>query len=215
MMKTRYFLYSLLAVITLTMTSCGDDDEKVKTAPAPDATGTWTDDRDQTEYGWVRYGNLEWTTENLRFKPAEGVTLPDLTPVNPLYYNDGVAAKYYEAFGFLYDYEAALAAVPEGWRLPTNSDWADLDARCGGDIKGAVKLLLGGYQRNDDYAQQIHGIDYYTYEYGYYWSADIDESKPEENFAYYRKLVYNQAGSTQSSMDKTNYLSVRLVRDAQ
>ena len=214
MKRMKYIFFALLAATAVTVSSCSDDDE-VGSAPAPDATGTWLDERDSTVYGTVRYGSLEWTTENLRYQPETGTVYPDLTPVNPRYYDDGVAAKYYETFGFLYNHEAALAAVPEGWRLPTKTDWETLASLTGGDIKGAIKLSLGGYYRNDDYARQIHSVDYYAYVYGYYWSGTVDESKVDSNFVYYRKLVYNQAGSTQESMDKTNYLSVRLVRNAQ
>ena len=34
---------------------------------------------------------------------------------------------YSEQYGFLYTYEAALRALPEGWRLPTDEDWKALD----------------------------------------------------------------------------------------
>ncbi len=33
--------------------------------------------------------------------------------------NDGYAEKY----GLLYTYDAALKALPDGWRLPTDEDW--------------------------------------------------------------------------------------------
>ena len=32
---------------------------------------------------------------------------------------------------FLYTYEGALKAVPEGWRLPTDDDWKKLEATLG------------------------------------------------------------------------------------
>lgn len=30
---------------------------------------------------------------------------------------------YSETYGLLYTYDAALAAIPEGWRLPSDADW--------------------------------------------------------------------------------------------
>lgn len=211
----KYFLLVMLSALSFTIMSCSDDDEGQQIAPTPDATGSWTDERDQSVYEWVRYGDLEWTTTNLRYIPSAGATRPDLTPVNPRYYDDGIAAKYYENFGLLYNHEAALAAIPEGWRLPTVADWADLEARTNGDLKGGIKLSLGGYSRNDVYFTQIHpNVDYYAYVYGFYWTADIDKSKTENNFAYYRKIVFNEGGSTLDSMDKSNFLNVRLVRNA-
>ncbi len=38
---------------------------------------------------------------------------------------------YSETYGLLYTYEAALQAVPEGWRLPTDEDWEKLERALG------------------------------------------------------------------------------------
>lgn len=209
----KYILCALCVAGALT--SCSDDDDNAITpAPAPDAKGSWTDDRDGTEYQWVRYGKLEWTVQNLSYQTAAGATMPDLN-VSPSYYDDGVGTKYYQTFGMLYNYDAAVAAVPDGWRLPTRSDWDDLADRTGGDIMGAISLQLGGYYLNDEYFQRIHpNVDYYAYIYGFYWTSTVDDSKATDAYAFYRKLTYNIPGSVCDSMDKTNYLNVRLVRDA-
>lgn len=213
MKKLTYFFYA--ACLICCLAACSDDEAGVTTTPAPEATGIWMDERDSTEYQWVRYGRLEWTIQNLRYQVTEGVTKPDLT-MSPGQFDDGVATKYYDTFGLLYNYEAAMAAVPEGWRLPSRNDWDDLANRTNNDIKGALDLQLGGYYVNDDFFQQIHpNVDYYAYIYGFYWSSTIDETKTGDAFAFYRKLTYNQSGSVCESMDKTNFLSVRLVRDAQ
>lgn len=41
--------------------------------------------------------------------------------------NGGFVAQY----GFLYSHQAALKAVPEGWRLPTDEDWKQLERTLG------------------------------------------------------------------------------------
>lgn len=41
--------------------------------------------------------------------------------------NGGYSSEY----GYLYTFEAAQAAVPEGWRLPTDADWKKLEAALG------------------------------------------------------------------------------------
>lgn len=38
---------------------------------------------------------------------------------------------YSETYGLLYTYEAALQAIPEGWRLPTDEDWEKLERALG------------------------------------------------------------------------------------
>lgn len=39
--------------------------------------------------------------------------------------------RHAEKYGYLYSYEGAMEAVPEGWRLPTDEDWKKLEARLG------------------------------------------------------------------------------------
>ena len=39
--------------------------------------------------------------------------------------------NYSKTFGYLYSYEGALKAIPEGWRLPTDEDWKLLEETVG------------------------------------------------------------------------------------
>lgn len=208
-MKFRCRSIFILAVAMVVMASCSDDEKFVM--PVPDATGTFEDERDGITYHWVRYGDQEWMTDNLRFQTTEGIFLPDLTPVNPVYYDDGSNQKYYDDFGGLYDFTAANAAVPDGWRLPTDEDWSRLADIVGLDITQAINLQLGGYYITSDYYSR--SINYYTHVYGFYWTATTDETKPENNFAFYRKITYNKDGYEQESIAKGHLLNVRCVRD--
>ena len=113
----------------------------------------------------------------LEVYPDEGVFAPDLTPLPEGYYNDKKNAEYYKDFGGLYDYEAALAAVPAGWRLPTDDDWQNLEKALGmsisdlkqsgkrGSIQGellqqgvegtGINLQLSGYLILDDRVMEV------------------------------------------------------------
>lgn len=44
---------------------------------------------------------------------------------------DSESSGYSSTYGMLYSYEGALAAVPEGWRLPTDEDWKKLEKYLG------------------------------------------------------------------------------------
>lgn len=44
---------------------------------------------------------------------------------------DAKNGQYSAEYGLLYSYEAALAAVPQGWRLPTDDDWMKLETTLG------------------------------------------------------------------------------------
>ena len=55
--------------------------------------------------------------------------------------NDGYAEKY----GLLYTYDAALKALPDGWRLPTDEDWKKLETELymDGDELGLLEQWRG------------------------------------------------------------------------
>ena len=227
-------MIGLLALVAIGGGACSDDETAISVQPA--ASGSFTDERDGTEYHWVRLGGLDWMTENLRYVPETGGFAPDLTEPYPGYYDDGQDTLYYKLHGGLYDYEAALAAVPEGWRLPTDEDWQALEAALGmdagelatvgrrGNVQGelmqqgeegtGLALELGGYYISDEDDARFMTVFTYESVYGFYWTATLDESKAEENFAYYRQIFYNSPQVERNSMTKLNLLSVRCVRDA-
>lgn len=225
-----------LACFALGVGACDDKEESLPLV-APETSGTFTDERDGEEYRWVRLGGLDWMAENLRYVPEEGVFAPDLTPPYEGYYDDGTDTLYYNLHGGLYDYETALAAVPEGWRLPTDEDWQKLEAALGmdatelsgvgkrGDVQGTLmqqgeegtglSLELGGYFLSDE--DDARNMTVFTYEsvYGFYWTSTIDTSKSDDNFVFYRQIFYNSSQVERNSMTKLNLLSVRCVRDAE
>lgn len=195
----------LLALISFGATACSDPEPTP--VRQPDAGGTFTDPRDKTTYSWVRYGDLEWMSVNLCYATAG--TVPDTTPVTPGVYDDGRAAAYYDRYGYLYTYEAALTACPEGWRLPTDGEWSQV-----GDAElratQGVALLAGGFYNEAN--SRISDYDAYVSAYGYYWSATEDPEKVGNSYAFARKFRYNSPEVERLSIVMDFYLSVRCVR---
>ena len=62
-MKRKIYLFALLGLF-LAATACQDDEETMPVVK-PAESGTFVDERDGTEYGWVRIGNREWMTSNI------------------------------------------------------------------------------------------------------------------------------------------------------
>ena len=75
---------------------------------------TFTDPRDGLVYKIEEIVGLTWMAENLKFE----------APGSWPYDNDPEEVEL--LYGRLYTWESALAACPEGWRLPTDEDWKDL-----------------------------------------------------------------------------------------
>jgi uncharacterized protein (TIGR02145 family) len=131
--------------------------------------GTFTDERDGKVYKTVKIGNQVWMAENLKYD----------APGSVCYENDPRNAEYY---GRLYDLETAKKAVPNGWRLPTNTDWHELiryvgSAKAGKDLKMEHSWMKNGNGTNKFGFAALPGgcgrsgnFDYVG-KRGYWWSS--------------------------------------------
>lgn len=229
MKKITYLL--LLAVMALTsFTACSDDDTIPEVTPT--ATGTMTDN-DGNEYHWVRIGNLDWMAENYYGGPTwynqKYVTENGLSQT--LYADDDdIEAELCKQRGSFYTYQQAMDQAPDGWRLPTDEEWKQLEMALGmsrsaadseGWRDGAGLFLtkadgffrlplagtIGAY--STAFADRYHDGDY-----GCYWTATKDTTKDAE-CVFIRKVMSN-TNKVQRVACKTiaRWMQVRYVRDA-
>jgi uncharacterized protein (TIGR02145 family) len=177
--------------------------------PVPaESENYFTDPRDGRRYRTVRMPDGKvWMAENLDYETPEGSWCYGDDPAN--------GAKY----GRLYTWEAANAAVPPGWRLPTREEWAGLVAACGGDEAGKRLKATSGWKDNgngtDDFGFSAlpggfngSGFGNAGY-YGYWWTATEFGS----GFAYYRYMNDYCDYVYESDYYKAEGFSVRCVRD--
>ena len=89
-------------------------------------TGTdiWANDPkvvvDGVSYYYQRIGNLDWFRNNLA-----------VTTCGTAYANTEIMS---DVFGRYYNYNEAMTACPEGWRLPTEEDWMSLAEEVGSPV---------------------------------------------------------------------------------
>jgi len=80
-----------------------------------EAKGT-VKDKDGFEYKYVQVGNLYWMTRNLG-TTGSGIPYHESEIMNDI-------------TGRYYSYDEALTVCPEGWRLPTDSEWMSAAQTC-------------------------------------------------------------------------------------
>ena len=173
------------------------------------------------ERGGVSYATVVihegcWMAENLHYKPAAGNTT--------CYDNDQVNC---DTYGLLYDYDAAAAACPTGWRLPTSAEYDALQAYSGSnkDEAGAhFKTITGWNGENGDnklnFAALPGGFCYVEYgevlckyigSVGYWWTST--EKVMDESHQTLHLSGDRQDYTASFSLENDRMLSVRCIKD--
>ncbi len=97
--------------------------------------GTFTDDRDGKTYPWVEMGNQIWMAENLSYIPYVSSDTDDYGIFVYNYKGTSVIeAKNrteFNTYGCLYSFEVSLNVCPDGWHLPSQEEWDELDIYLG------------------------------------------------------------------------------------
>jgi len=202
----------------------------------------FTDSRDGQSYATVQIGIQCWMAENLAYLPAVSPSSQGKI-TDPYYYvygyqgTDVNAAKEtenYNNYGTLYNWPASLNACPEGWHLPTDTEWNILTTYLGGESVAGGKMkskrtvpaphprwnspnagatnssgftgLPGGY-RSSNTPNSFYSLGIS----GKWWSSTGDSYTT--TYAYIRKLYYEDTYYSFESNSKDSGISVRCLRD--
>ena len=110
-------------------------------------SGRFTDFRDGKTYSTVKIGNQVWMAENLAYLPWVSPPKPG-SDSEPYYYvlgyegtsvQEAKATAHFKTYGVLYNWTAAIEAIPDGWHLPSDEEWKELE------------MFLGMSQSDADY----------------------------------------------------------------
>jgi uncharacterized protein (TIGR02145 family) len=185
-------------------------------------SGTFTDDRDEHVYKWVKIGSQIWMAENLKAtKYRNSDPIPDVTDnkkwarlKSDAYCNYNNDPSNVTSYGRLYNWYSVndiRNIAPIGWHIPTDKEWTMLTDFLGGErfVAGKLKemgftfaVLLGG-------SRDSNGIFCDILINSSWWS-----SKEYSNTnAYYRTLTNTFSSVYSFTHNKSCGFSVRCVKD--
>jgi uncharacterized protein (TIGR02145 family) len=241
-MKIIFFL--TVCCIYLFTVHCSDDSKQTE----PSETGTLTD-IDGNVYKTIKIGDQWWMAENLkvtRYRNSDPI--PNVTDNSNGEWSNLSTGAYcaynndesnVATYGRLYNWYAVNDSrniAPEGWHVPSDEEWKQLEMFLGmsqsqADNSGRRGTDEGGNMKEDGTAywsspntgaanksgfcalpgdcRNINGYFFYMGRYAYFWSS----SEYNNSYAWYRLLHYSYSPIYRYYLHKQYGFSLRLVRD--
>lgn len=183
-------------------------------------------DIDGNVYNTIKIGNQTWMAENLRVTHS-----PDGRDIFYYDYNDDDSDV--EIYGRLYEWVRAMHTLqeegsqgicPDGWHIPSDSEWNELANVLGGSNTAGGKMKVAGNEYfeapntgatnssgfNGRAAGEWDGSKYWLRgKYSIFWSS----SSTGSNTALYRYLSYQDAKLTSYNYFKTLAYSIRCLKN--
>ena len=219
MKKITLTLGVLFIIFGLLYNSCKKENDDKNT---PNITYyEFTDTRDGQTYKYVQIGDQYWMAENLNYESDSG---------SYVYNNELSNAAIY---GRLYDWETAINVCPDGWQLPSDSEWKELEMYLGmsqsdvnstglrGTNEGSKLKSTSGWNYDGNgtnesgFSALPGGYRNYIGDFvtiggtAYFWSSTASYS----NASWYRLLGSNAESVYRSSHNQVYCFSVRCVKD--
>ncbi len=221
--KSSFFLILLI-------TSCAKESDN--TTQIND--GLFTDSRDNKKYKTVTINNKIWMAENLAYLPKvypdrEGSDFQNRNPYYYVYDYNGTNVEVakssvnYKTYGVLYNWEAANISCPNGWHLPSESEWDDLSNFVGdiAEVGGILKSVGTNHWKSPNAGATnqygfnalpggISDLDFDGLgEVGIWWSS----TEENRDRAIYYGITYDTTALFKAERRKDRGVSVRCVKD--
>jgi len=175
---------------------------------AQDESNKLLDLRDNTTYKVVTIGEQTWMAEILNFETEKSWCF-------------GNKAENCNTYGRLYSWEAANKACPEGWHLPSDNEWKQIEKYLGmtdieldkfntwrgtdqgkqlisSDLTG-FDLLMGGFRNPNNLLKGIQG---------FMWT-----STEKNGHAWYRQFYKDSPKIFRNTRPKNRAFSVRCLKN--
>lgn len=147
---------------------------------------------------------------------------------------DNLHNGYSQKFGFMYKFEAAQTAIPEGWRLPTDEDWKILEKNLGMSVNEVEQLnawrgnvankFLANTNQSVGFDANLAGARVYgSFAYGtpfmnkdvtgYYWTSTLVQNPEETELAIIREFMRNNNSVWRGTSRKEAAYHIRLIKN--
>lgn len=232
-MKRIFWIYLTTLFITFSGCSKSEDDNIIQQTDVLVINGN--------TYETVKIGNQIWMAENLREKSGINVSFNILEITEEYKWSDYTKFKFqvcyynndenniYQGYGAFYNYEAAIAACPEGWHLPSDEDWKKLEKTLGMSEEEANSTGFRGNQAiklksTFDWKSDSNGTNSVGFNalpagsptddgFGrggctFWWSSTEYSGE-----AVYYRAIYQGDGILREVFNKVKLLSVRYVKN--
>ena len=169
--------------------------------------------RGDYKYKTVLINGKCWTRENMRYVPSTGATM--------CYDKDEANCQKY---GLLYDYPAAEAVCPSGWRLPSSDEFVELQEYSGADNYEAgthFKATTGWSGESGDDLLEFSGLPGGSCNYksqcmniggrGYWWTS----TEKVKNSSHLTMVLSGDNAMFSAEMaleNEVNFISVRCIK---
>lgn len=199
---------------------------------------TFIDPRDNESYTVRQYGNSVWLTQNFRHIPENGINNEVwVQQYSGNSVEEAKASDYYRTYGCLYSFGMAQQVAPEGWHLPSDAEWQELELLTGmspeevardDDWRGSTndKLKadtwegLGAWSNALEFnvhpagKQWCGGAFQNCDELGFFWTSTINDHRSDGQLnPYYRFFSSGVATGRFSDFPSCVGMSVRYVMD--
>ena len=210
-----------------------------KTGLEKEGKGEQIKDVDGNFYNTVQIGTQVWMAENLKttgYSDATPIPLvenydewADLTLPAYCWYNNDSLNR--EDFGALYNWYVVESGklCPDGWHIPTDEEWLELETSYGGrNVAGGSLKESGttywkkpneGASKEGGFAARPGGYRSYTGTFnlmrthGFWWTSTEKGWYGAPSKGIYRGLRYNYQGMHLDIAENTNGFSVRCVKN--
>ncbi len=222
-----YILIIAGAILSLYLTAC----QKDASNDDPDIYGKWVDPADGTVYRTLELGDQIWMADN--------INRGEMIAGNREQEDNGVIEKYCydnnpvlcEKYGGLYQWEEAMqysttessqGICPEGWHIPSDSEWKILEIFLGMPADAAGEILWRGSNQGrmiqpggeTGFDALRGGNRFLTGSFnqlgstGYFWTSTMAEG----NHAWRRGVGLEEDGIYRSVNHKTFGFPVRCIK---